>query len=79
MTKSPNDLKTHQHNTRQIALFEQIKHNEEWYLSQELGYDCKTTAYGRKLLEERVANVLLNGAGAWMNDETENPKSAPNV
>jgi hypothetical protein len=45
---------------------DEIVQNEEWYLSERLGYDCRSTPYGRKLLRERVAEVVLSGAGAWM-------------
>ena len=39
---------------------------EAWYLSEQLGYDCTTTSEGIYQLNNRVANIISDGFGAWM-------------
>jgi len=70
--KTTQDKKLLDHNNRQKALMSQMIHNERWYLSEELGWDCTETKGGRKILRDRIDSVILDsGFGAWMNEEIE--------
>ncbi len=67
--KTQQDKKTLDHNRRQLALMEQMMHNEQWLLSEQLGEDCTITRKGRKALRDRIDDIVLNGFGAWMRSE----------
>mgnify|MGYP003670928492 FL=1 len=41
---------------------------EAWHLSRQLGYDVTSTARGRELLNERVADLIRDGFGEWMSN-----------
>ena len=46
---------------------------EAWYISEQLGYDCTTTATGICMLNNRVSLIIAEGFGEWMAnlEETE--------
>lgn len=61
------------HNESQACQVQALIEREAWYLSETLGYDCRTTAKGICMLNERVASIITNGFGRYMAecDETE--------
>ncbi len=54
------------HNQSQACQVQSLIEREAWYLSEKLGYDCTTTAEGICRLNNRVANIISDGFGAWM-------------
>ena len=54
------------HNQSQACQVQSLIEREAWYLSEQLGYDCSTTAEGICKLNYRVANIISDGFGAWM-------------
>jgi hypothetical protein len=54
------------HNQSQACQVQGLIEREAWYLSEQLGYDCTTTADGICKLNYRVASIISDGFGAWM-------------
>ncbi|AKA60302.1 hypothetical protein P8625_51 [Verrucomicrobia phage P8625] len=54
------------HNQSQACQVQSLIEREAWYLSEQLGYDCTTTAEGICKLNNRVANIICDGFGEWM-------------
>ena len=54
------------HNQSQACQVQGLIEREAWYLSEQLGYDCTTTAEGICKLNDRVASIISDGFGAWM-------------
>jgi hypothetical protein len=54
------------HNQSQACQVQKLIDLERWYLSEQLGYDCTTTADGICKLNYRVASIITDGFGAWM-------------
>jgi hypothetical protein len=54
------------HNQSQACQVQGLIERERWYLSEQLGYDCTTTADGICKLNYRVASIITDGFGAWM-------------
>ena len=54
------------HNQSQACQVQGLIEREAWYLSEQLGYDCTTTAEGICELNSRVANIISDGFGEWM-------------
>jgi hypothetical protein len=54
------------HNQSQACQVQGLIERERWYLSEQLGYDCTTTADGICKLNYRVASIISDGFGAWM-------------
>jgi hypothetical protein len=61
------------HNQSQACQVQGLIDREAWYLSEQLGYDCTTTATGLCMLNNRVALIIAEGFGEWMAnlEETE--------
>ena len=54
------------HNQSQACQVQGLIEREAWYVSEQLGYDCTTTAEGICKLNDRVASIISDGFGAWM-------------
>jgi hypothetical protein len=61
-----NTMSLRSHNQSQACQVQGLIDRERWYLSQQLGYDCTTTAEGICKLNDRVASIISDGFGAWM-------------
>ena len=61
------------HNKSQEALVQKLINDQQWYLSEQLGYDCTKSATGICMLNNRVSLIIAEGFGEWMAnlEETE--------
>lgn len=56
------------HNESQACEIQKLIDLERWYLSEQAGEDVTQTAQGLCLLNNRVADLVQSGFGAWLNE-----------
>ena len=63
-------MNTKEHIAAQRELFTKLEADTAWLLSERLGYDCHTTADGRRQLNLELARIITQGFGAWAAEHT---------
>lgn len=62
---TPNE-QTKAHNEPQLAALQQLEARCAWYVGEQLGCDPTLSERGRRLIREKMAEVILQGMGEWL-------------
>jgi hypothetical protein len=54
------------YNEKQRAEIQRVYDEIKWYLGEEKGYDPYYHPEDKAIIEERLANILLNGFGSYL-------------
>jgi hypothetical protein len=54
------------YNKKQQAEIQRVYDEIKWYLGEEKGYDPYYHPEDKAIIEERLANILLNGFGSYL-------------
>lgn len=56
------------YNQNQRAEIQRVYDEIKWYLGEEKGYDPYYHPEDKSIIEERLANILLNGFGSYLRE-----------
>ena len=54
------------YNQKQRAEIQRVYNEIKWYLGEEKGHDPSLYPEDKAIIEERLANILLNGFGSYL-------------